>query len=60
VCPKCGHHYRINPAERIRTLVDPGSFQEFSQEIQSVNPIGFPGYEGKLSEAKAATGQGEP
>ncbi len=59
VCPKCGHHYRINPAERIRTLVDPGSFQEFSQEIQSVNAIGFPGYEGKLSEAKAATGQGE-
>ena len=59
VCPQCGHHYRINPAERIRTLVDQGSFQEFSQEIQSVNPIGFPGYEAKLGEAKSATGQGE-
>ena len=59
VCPKCNHHYRINPAERVRTLVDTGSFQEFSQEIQSVNPIGFPGYEAKLGEAKTATGQGE-
>jgi acetyl-CoA carboxylase carboxyl transferase subunit beta len=59
VCPQCGHHYRINASERIRTLVDPGSFQEFSQEIQSINPIGFPGYEDKLSEAKATTGQGE-
>jgi acetyl-CoA carboxylase carboxyl transferase subunit beta len=59
VCPKCNHHYRINPTERIRTLVDPGTFQEFSQEIQSVNPIGFPGYEGKLGEAKSATGQSE-
>jgi acetyl-CoA carboxylase carboxyl transferase subunit beta len=59
VCPQCGHHYRINPTERIRTLVDPGSFQEFGQEIQSVNPIGFPGYEGKLGEAKSATGQTE-
>jgi acetyl-CoA carboxylase carboxyl transferase subunit beta len=59
VCPQCGHHYRISPSERIRTLVDPGTFQEFGQEIQSINPIGFPGYEGKLAEAKAATGQGE-
>lgn len=59
VCPKCNHHYRINPAERIRTLVDPGSFQEFSQEIQSVNAIAFPGYEAKLGEAKATTGQTE-
>jgi len=59
VCPKCGHHYRINPTERIRTLVDTGTFQEFGQEIQSVNAIGFPGYDAKLGEAKAATGQGE-
>jgi len=59
VCPKCDHHFRINPTERIRTLADAGSFQEFSQEIQSVNAIGFPGYDGKLGEAKAATGQTE-
>jgi len=59
VCPQCRHHFRINPTERIRTLADAGSFQEFSQEIHSVNAIGFPGYEAKLSEAKAATGQGE-
>ncbi len=59
VCPKCGHHFRINTAERVRTLVDAGSFQEFNQEIQSINPLGFPGYEAKLGESKAATGQGE-
>jgi len=59
VCPKCGHHFRINTAERVRTLVDAGSFQEFNQEIQSINPLGFPGYEAKLGESRAATGQGE-
>jgi acetyl-CoA carboxylase carboxyl transferase subunit beta len=59
VCPKCSHHFRINTAERVRTLVDAGTFQEFGQEIQSINPLGFPGYEAKLGESKAATGQGE-
>jgi acetyl-CoA carboxylase carboxyl transferase subunit beta len=59
VCPQCSHHFRINTSERVRTLVDAGSFQEFSQEIQSTNPLGFPGYDAKLGESKAATGQGE-
>ncbi|NNM54901.1 MAG: acetyl-CoA carboxylase, carboxyltransferase subunit beta [Spirochaetales bacterium] len=56
VCPQCSHHFRITPVERIKFLSDPGTFQEFSSEVQTTNPIGFPGYEAKLNEAKAATG----
>jgi acetyl-CoA carboxylase carboxyl transferase subunit beta len=52
-CPACGYHYRMEPAERIRYLADPGSFNEFSANLRSLNPIDLSGYEEKLSEAEA-------
>ncbi|MCL2139730.1 MAG: acetyl-CoA carboxylase carboxyl transferase subunit beta [Treponema sp.] len=52
-CPVCGHHYRMEPAERIAYLADPGSFKEFSANILPLNPIDLTGYEEKLSEAEA-------
>ncbi|MDR3138551.1 MAG: acetyl-CoA carboxylase, carboxyltransferase subunit beta [Treponema sp.] len=52
-CPSCGYHYRMEPFERLLYLVDPGSFQEFSANLRSLNPIDLSGYEEKLSEAEA-------
>ena len=54
-CPSCGYHYRMEPVERIAYLADPGSFQEFSSNLSSLNPIDLSGYEEKLSEAEAKT-----
>jgi acetyl-CoA carboxylase carboxyl transferase subunit beta len=51
-CPSCGFHYRMEPAERIKYLTDPGSFVEFSANLSSLNPIDLAGYEEKLSEAE--------
>ena len=51
-CPSCGHHYRMEPMERIKYLADEGSFEEFSANIGSLNPIDLTGYEEKLSEAE--------
>jgi acetyl-CoA carboxylase carboxyl transferase subunit beta len=51
-CPSCGHHYRMEPAERLQYLVDEGSFTEFSANLRSLNPIDLSGYEEKLSEAE--------
>ncbi|MDR1956711.1 MAG: acetyl-CoA carboxylase carboxyl transferase subunit beta [Treponema sp.] len=51
-CPACGYHYRMEPRERIAYLADPGSFQEFSANLRSLNPIDLSGYEKKLSEAE--------
>jgi acetyl-CoA carboxylase carboxyl transferase subunit beta len=51
-CPSCGYHYRMEPKERLRYLVDPGSFREFSSNLTSINPIDLAGYEEKLSEAE--------
>ncbi|MDR0723131.1 MAG: acetyl-CoA carboxylase carboxyl transferase subunit beta [Treponema sp.] len=52
-CPGCGHHYRMEPVERISYLTDPGTFHEFSANLRSLNPIDLSGYEEKLSEAEA-------
>jgi acetyl-CoA carboxylase carboxyl transferase subunit beta len=52
-CPGCGWHYRMEPAERIACLADEGSFEEFSANLRSLNPIDLSGYEEKLSEAEA-------
>jgi acetyl-CoA carboxylase carboxyl transferase subunit beta len=52
-CPSCGHHYRMEPVDRIPYLTDPGSFVEFSATLSSLNPIDLSGYEEKLSEAEA-------
>lgn len=58
VCP-CGHHFRMNARQRIAMLTDKGSFQELFQEIQSDNPLSFPGYGEKLEAARSASGEAE-
>ena len=51
-CPSCGYHYRMEPFERLEYIADVGSFNEFSANISSLNPIDLTGYEEKLSEAE--------
>ncbi|MCL2066651.1 MAG: acetyl-CoA carboxylase, carboxyltransferase subunit beta [Treponema sp.] len=50
VCDKCGCHSRINWQQRLEITADKGSFTEFDSGMKSGNPIGFPGYEEKISE----------
>lgn len=51
VCLACSYHFRIPARERLEHLVDPGSFAEWDQELQTTNPLSFPDYEEKLAEA---------
>jgi acetyl-CoA carboxylase carboxyl transferase subunit beta len=41
VCLKCGFHDRLTAEERIRLLLDEGSFQEESAAMRSADPLGF-------------------
>ncbi len=41
VCPKCDYHFRIGSAEYISILLDEGSFKEFNQGMQAVDPLHF-------------------
>ena len=56
VCPHCGHHFRMTSQERIRDMVDAGSFQEWQWDVPQTDPLNFPGYRGKLEQTQARTG----
>jgi acetyl-CoA carboxylase carboxyl transferase subunit beta len=56
VCPGCGHHFRLTAWERINATADEGVFQEFSADIRTLNPLGFPEYEKKLEADIQKTG----
>ena len=62
VCPKCNYHFRIPALERIRSVVDEGTFQEFGEDLESVDMLGFTDtkkYPDRLKEAKKKTGRKE-
>jgi len=56
ICGKCGYHSRIGWQDRLQITADEGSFVELDPEIESKNPISFPGYEDKIREAKESCG----
>jgi acetyl-CoA carboxylase carboxyl transferase subunit beta len=62
VCPKCNYHFRIPALERIRSVVDEGTFQEFGEDLESVDMLVFTDtkkYADRLKEAKKKTGRRE-
>ncbi len=48
VCPRCGYHMPINAKRRLRLLLDEGSFTELYSQVETTNPLDFPGYEDVL------------
>ena len=40
VCPKCGHHFRLNATERLRMLFD-GAWTEYDKDLVSTDPLVF-------------------
>ncbi|KGR72846.1 acetyl-CoA carboxylase, carboxyltransferase subunit beta [Streptococcus phocae subsp. salmonis] len=59
ICPTCSYNFRISAKERLALTVDEGSFQEYFTDIETTDPLNFPGYLDKLAKAKAATGLDE-
>ena len=58
-CPKCGGYFRVHARRRVEMIADPGSFEEFDSRMETVNPLGFPGYEEKLRDQREKTGLDE-
>lgn len=56
VCPHCEYHFRLTAAERLKQIVDEGTFQELDADLVSRDPLSFPGYQDKLKEARETTG----
>ena len=55
ICPTCGYYQRINPRERLSMIIDSGSFEEWDHDLESDDPIDFPGYKEKLQRIREAT-----
>lgn len=56
ICMACGGYFRIRTKNRLRMVCDKGSFTPWFEEIESGNPLQFPGYEEKLSDVREKTG----
>ena len=58
VCPKCGHHFRIDARSRIENLLEPG-YELVDNKLYSTDPLNFTdlkSYKQRLSEAQKKTG----
>jgi acetyl-CoA carboxylase carboxyl transferase subunit beta len=59
VCPRCGHHFRIKAAERLRLIFDDGAWSEMDEGLKSNDPLGFidtKSYRKRLQEMQKSTG----
>ena len=54
-CPHCGYHFRLIIDNYIDLIADRGTFREFNEGIESVNPLGFEKFDEKLERAKSVT-----
>lgn len=59
LCPRCGYHYKIPARQRLGMMLDEGSFKETGVRIASHDPLGFPGYQEKLRQAREQSGEKE-
>ncbi len=62
VCPKCSYHFRISARERLESLLDEGTFEEFDAELSSVDPLRFRDtkwYRDRLKEYRQRTGMND-
>ena len=59
VCPKCNYHFVLGSYERINTLIDKETFDEYDRDMLSVDPLDFKGpktYKEKIEQDQKLTG----
>jgi acetyl-CoA carboxylase carboxyl transferase subunit beta len=41
VCPECDHHFYVSARDRIRQVLDDGTFEEWDAELRPTDPLSF-------------------
>ena len=62
VCHKCGHHFRIDAATRLKALFDHERWEELAPNLRSNDPLTFTDtkpYKDRLAKTIAATGKSD-
>ncbi|UCF70599.1 MAG: acetyl-CoA carboxylase carboxyltransferase subunit beta [candidate division WOR-3 bacterium] len=52
ICLKCQFHFRISCRDYITLLLDDSQFDELDADLESDDPLEFPGYKKKMKEAQ--------
>ncbi len=55
VCPNCEFHYPLSAKQRVRLLMEPGTFRELDAGMKAANPLEFEGYPERLEKARRNT-----
>lgn len=58
VCPECDYHWYVSAPERIRQLLDEGTFEEWDADLHPADPLGFADrapYRERIKEEQART-----
>lgn len=61
-CPECAHHFPLSARNRIKLLLDDGSFEEKWPRVETTDPLEFEAvktYKDKLKQAQEKTGMTE-
>ncbi|QGY41516.1 acetyl-CoA carboxylase carboxyl transferase subunit alpha/beta [Pseudodesulfovibrio cashew] len=56
VCPHCGHHFPMEYRWYLENVFNYAVSREFNRELESINPLGYEQFDGKLDKAKEKTG----
>lgn len=59
VCPECDYHWYVSAQERIRQLLDDGTFEEWDAQLEPTDPLQFADkkpYSERLKDEQARTG----
>jgi acetyl-CoA carboxylase carboxyl transferase subunit beta len=59
VCPKCSHHMLLSASERVKLLIDEGSWTEHPLSTRTADPLKFPDYAQKVKRSREKTGMDE-
>ena len=62
VCPNCGHHMPWPARARLSALLDPDTFEEFDQQLEPQDPLGFVDskkYKDRLRSTRKALGEND-
>ena len=58
ICPKCNFHFTLGAEERVKMLLDEGSFRETDADMESLDPLLFEGpktYKDKIKKDQETT-----
>ncbi len=59
ICPKCHGYFRMSAYKRIASVIEPGTFECWDEDLQTSNPLNYKGYEDKISALQEKTGLDE-